>query len=65
VDPLNQTYEILFETDAPTDFYALFSVRVKISTQGNDAKFTKVRLCISAKLPDIRFVVSLSDSRPV
>jgi len=42
-------------------FYALFSVRVEIAIQGNDATFTEVRLYLSA----VRTDVSLSDSRPV
>jgi hypothetical protein len=46
-------------------FYALFSVRVEITIQGNDAKFTEVRLYISAKLPAVRTDVFLSHSRPV
>ena len=65
MDPLNQTYEIPFETDVPTNFYALFSVRVKLAIQGNDTKFTDVRLYISAKLQAARTDVSLSDSRQV
>jgi len=45
--------------------YALFSVRMKIGIDVNDAKFTEVRLYVSAKLQAVRTAVSLSDSRPV
>jgi len=38
---------------------------MKTGIDGNDAKFTEVRLYVSAKLQAVRTAVSLSDSRPV